>query len=200
MSTTGQGRRGRRPGAPDTKSAILDSARQSFAERGFGGTTIRAVATRAGVDAALVHHYFGSKDDLFLAALHVPLDPRVVLGKALAGERATAAERLLRTFLTIWDDPETQAPMIAVARGMLDPSGGRLASEGFIPVIVRPVVESLAVDRVDERVPLVVTQILGLIMVRYLLRVEPLASWSADQVVACFAPTLERHLSGPLDC
>ena len=76
------GRRGRRPGAPDTRAAILAAARSRFAEHGYAGTTIRAVATDAGVDAALVHHYFGTKDELFLAALELPVDPRQVLASA----------------------------------------------------------------------------------------------------------------------
>src|SRR3954463_9475109 len=82
--------RGRRKGSPDTRSAILAAARTSFARQGFAGTTIRGVASSAGVDAALVHHYFGTKDDLFLAALELPVDPRRVIGPALAGGAAGA--------------------------------------------------------------------------------------------------------------
>src|SRR5918912_3213202 len=98
--------RGRRPGAPDTRATILDAARALFAERGFAGTTIRGVASAAGVDAALVHHYFGTKDDLFLAAMELPVDPRRVLAPALTGDVGAAGERLLRAFLSMWDDPE----------------------------------------------------------------------------------------------
>ena len=78
-------RRGRRPGAPDTRAAVLEAARSAFADKGFAGTTIRSVAAAAGVDAALVHHYFGTKDDLFLAAMELPVDPREVIGPALSG-------------------------------------------------------------------------------------------------------------------
>src|SRR5919204_863212 len=99
-------RRGRRPGAPDTRATILEAARASFAESGFAGTTIRRVASAAGVDAALVHHYFGTKDDLFLAAMELPVDPRQALAPALADGAEGAGERLLRVFLTLWDDPE----------------------------------------------------------------------------------------------
>ena len=98
--------RGRRRGSPDTRSAILAAARSSFAEHGFAGTTIRAVAASAGVDAALVHHYFGTKDELFLAALELPVDPRKLIGPAVAGPVEQAAERFLGVFLSVWDDPD----------------------------------------------------------------------------------------------
>ena len=77
--------RGRRPGAPDTRAAVLVAARASFAEQGYRGTTIRAVASTAGVDPALVHHYFGTKDDLFLAAMELPVDPREVIAHVIVG-------------------------------------------------------------------------------------------------------------------
>jgi AcrR family transcriptional regulator len=99
------GRRGRRPGAPDTRAAILSAARSRFAEHGYAGTTIRAVATDAGVDAALVHHYFGTKDELFLAAIELPVDPRQVLASAMNGGPEGAGERFLTVFLAVWDDP-----------------------------------------------------------------------------------------------
>src|SRR3954469_11292384 len=97
--------RGRRPGAPDTRADILAAARALFADRGFGRTTIRAVASDAGVDPALVHHYFGTKDDLFVASLQLPVDPRERLAPALAGGPDGAAERILRVFLEVWDEP-----------------------------------------------------------------------------------------------
>ncbi len=94
---TARASRGRRPGAPDTRAEVLAAARASFAEKGFRGTTIRAVAAAAGVDPALVHHYFGTKDDLFVAALEIPVDPREILAPVVAAgagrrRRATAAD------------------------------------------------------------------------------------------------------------
>lgn len=191
-------RRGRRPGAPDTRAAILAAARGLFAEHGYAGTTVRAVATTAGVDAALVHHYFGTKQDLFLAALELPVDPRVVLAGAVAEGPDGAGERMLRVFLSVWDDPQLQLPLLGLARGMLDPTGHRLLSEGFIPAVLAPVGVALGIDRPDVRMPLVASQVMGLILVRYLLRVEPVASMPADDVVAIYAPTVQRYLTGPL--
>lgn len=192
------GRRGRRPGTPDTRADILAAARARFADRGFAGTTVRAVAADAGVDAALVHHYFGSKDELFLAALEMPVDPRVVLAPALAGGLDGVAERFLRVFLSVWDDPEVQPSLLAVARGIMDPAGARLLSEGFLPVVIQPLGEALGVDRPEHRMPLVASQVIGLILLRYVLRVEPLASMPPEQLVATYAPTLQRYLSDPL--
>ena len=139
--------RGRRPGAPDTRAEVLAAARASFAEKGFRGTTIRAVAAAAGVDPALVHHYFGTKDDLFLAALEMPVDPRELLAPVMAQGPDGAGERLLRTFLSVWDDPEIQVRLLAVVRSVLDEDGATLLKEGFIPVVVGPILAQLVKDR-----------------------------------------------------
>jgi AcrR family transcriptional regulator len=192
------GRRGRRPGAPDTRAAILSAARSRFAEHGYAGTTIRAVATDAGVDAALVHHYFGTKDELFLAAIELPVDPRQVLASAMNGGPEGAGERFLTVFLAVWDDPELQPALVGVVRAMLDPASSRLLTEGFLPVVVRPLGEALGIDRPEHRMPIVASQVIGVILLRYVLRVEPLASMSSAQVVATYAPTVQRYLTGPL--
>lgn len=192
------GRRGRRPGAPDTRSAILAAARALFAEKGFAATSVRAVAAGAGVDAALVHHYFGTKDDLFVAALELPVDPRVALADVITLGPDGAGERMLRVFLSVWDDPELRLPLLGLARGMLEPSGQRLLSEGFLPAVLQPVGVALGIERPEVRMPIVASQVLGLILVRYILEVEPVASMSADDVVAIYAPTIQRYLTGPL--
>ncbi|MGH3345979.1 MAG: TetR family transcriptional regulator [Nocardioides sp.] len=192
------GRRGRRPGAPDTRAAILAAARSRFADHGFAGTTIRAVAADAGVDGALVHHYFGSKDELFIAAMRLPVDPRDVLAPAIAGGVDGAGERILTAFLSVWDDPEMQPGLIAFARGLMDPSSSRLLTEGFLPVVVRPLADAMGVDRPEHRMPLVASQVIGLILLRYVLRVEPLASMPSEHVVATYAPTIQRYLADPL--
>jgi AcrR family transcriptional regulator len=193
-----RGRRGRRPGAPDTRAAILAAARSRFAEHGYAGTTIRAVATDAGVDAALVHHYFGTKDELFLAALELPVDPRQVLASAIREGPEGAGERFLTAFLSVWDDPELQPALVGVVRAVLDPASSRLLTEGFLPVVMRPVGEALGIDRPERRMPIVASQVVGVILLRYVMRVEPLASMSSEDVVATYAPTIQRYLTGPL--
>src|SRR3954469_25474800 len=126
-------RRGRRPGSPDTRAAILSGARTLFAAHGYAGTSVRAVASAAGVDAALVHHYFGTKDDLFVAALELPIDPREALAPALVGGPEGAGERVLRVFVGVWDDPRNTPVLVAFARSVLGPSAEHLLSEGFLP-------------------------------------------------------------------
>lgn len=200
-SETGAARapRGRRPGAPDTRAAILTAARHRFASAGFSRTSVRSVAAEAGVDPALVHHYFGTKDELFLAALELPVDPRKVLLPAIAaGGIDGAAERMVQAFLSVWDNPELQVRLVAVFRGVLDSDGERLVREGFLPVVLGPIGEALGIDRPELRMPLVASQMLGLIMLRYIIAVEPIASLSPEDVIAIYAPTLQRYLTGEL--
>lgn len=198
MTSEARGR-GRRPGGPDTRGQILDAARESFAERGFSGTTIRAVAASADVDPALVHHYFGSKDDLFLAALAIPVDPRQLVPTVFAEGTVGAAERLLRLFLSVWDDPETRLPLLAVVRSSLTADTPEtLLQQGLLRIVLTPLREALPPHEADRRVNLVISQMIGLVVTRYLLRLEPLASMPADQVVASIAPNLQRYLDGPL--
>jgi AcrR family transcriptional regulator len=197
-STSRAPRRGRRPGAPDTRATILDAARAAFGEKGFAGTTIRAVASSAGVDAALVHHYFGTKDDLFLAAMELPVDPRQFLGPALAGGPEGAGERLLRAFLSLWDDPEVSPVLVGIVRSALQPGGERLLTEGFVPVVLLPAGAALGIDRPETRMPLVISQIAGLILTRYVMELEPIASMPPETVLATYAPVVQHYLTGDL--
>ena len=196
--SAGRGR-GRRPGGPDTRGQILAAARESFAHRGFSGTTIRAVAAEAGVDPALVHHYFGAKDDLFLAALEIPVDPRALVPTVFEAGVDGAGERLLRLFLSVWDDPTTRLPLIALVRSSLVQGAPEtLLQQGILRMVLQPLRAVLPAAEADRRVQLVASQMLGLAMTRYLLALEPLASMSADDLVAWVAPTLQRYLDGPL--
>lgn len=190
--------RGRRPGAPDTRAEVLAAARTSFAEKGFRGTTIRAVAASAGVDPALVHHYFGTKDDLFVAALQIPVDPREILAPVVAAGPDGAGERLLRIFLGVWDDPELQPGLLALARTVLSEDGARLLKEGFVPVVVFPVLGGLVADRPEVRIPLVVSQVVGLIVARYVVALPPMAEMPSEDVVARIGPVIQHYLTGDL--
>jgi AcrR family transcriptional regulator len=191
--------RGRRPGGPDTRGQILGAARRSFADRGFTGTTIRAVAAEAGVDPALVHHYFGSKDDLFLAALAIPVDPRELLPAVLEPGVPGAGERLLRLVLSVWDDPHTRLPLAALVRtSLVEEAPETLLQQGLLRLVLAPLRSALPAPEADRRVQLVASQLIGLVVGRYLLLLEPLASMPAEEVVAWVAPTLQRYLDGPL--
>jgi len=190
--------RGRRPGAPDTRAAIVDAARPLFADLGFSGTSMRKVAAEAGVDPALVHHYFDSKEDLFLASLDVPFDPRMLLAVVAEGGPDGAGERLLTTFFSIWDDEANRLPLLTIARGVLEPGGQRLLRDGFIGVVIVPVVSALGVDQPERRAALLASQIIGLVLTRYVLEVEPLASAPPELLVATYAPVVQRYLTGDL--
>ena len=191
--------RGRRPGGPDTRGQILTAARRSFADKGFAGTTIRGVAGDAGVDPALVHHYFGAKDDLFLAALEIPVDPRTLVPSVFDEGVEAAGERLVRLFLSVWDDPHTRLPLVALVRSSLVQEGPEsLLQQGMLRMVLAPLRAVLPPDEADRRVQLVISQLAGLVVTRYLLELEPLASMPAEDLVAAVAPTLQRYLDGPL--
>jgi len=159
---------------------------------------MRAIASEAGVDPALVHHYFGTKDDLFMAALQLPVDPRELLAPVIAAGADNAAVGLLETFLGVWDDPDNQLAFLSLFRSVLDPPGELLLSQGFVPVVLGPVGQALGIDHPEARMPVVASQVIGLIMCRYVLRIEPLASMAPETVVATYAPTIQRYLTGEL--
>lgn len=194
-------RTGRRPGNQDTREAILDSARKAFAERGFDKASIRAIAAGAGVDPALVHHYFGTKDELFLATVNAPLDPAVIISGAMKGGIDELPERLLRTFLSVWDNPVTGAAALAMVRsGLQHDWSARMLREFLVTRILRRILGGLTIDpaEVPLRGALMASQMIGLVMVRYVVKLEPLASADPETVVASIAPNLRRYLLEPL--
>ncbi len=159
---------------------------------------MRAVAAEAGVDPSLVHHYFGSKHDLFVAALELPVDPRSALLPVTQGGLDGAGERLLRVFLSVWDDDSVRLSLLGLVRGFVDPAGQRLLRDGLFGVILGPLGPALGLDEPQRRVALVASQMVGVVMLRYVLEVEPLASMEAEVLVATYAPTLQRYLADPL--
>lgn len=193
-------RTGRRPGNPDTRDAILTAAREAFAERGFDRASIRAIATSAGVDPALVHHYFGTKDQLFLEAMNVPIDPRELLPQVLAGGPGQVGERLVRTFLRVWDSPAGAAGVALLRSGVSNEWSARLLRELLTTQILRRVLAGLELDPAEAplRVSLVASQVAGMAMMRYIIKLEPLASAPPETVVAAIAPTVQRYVTGDL--
>jgi len=190
---------GRRPGQSGTRDAILAAARLAFATRGYGATSVRAVARAAGVDPSLVLHFFGSKDGLFEAALELPLDPVAIVAGLLAGDLDTLGERVVRTFLGVWDATPGQGPMLAMLRSAVShEDSAAMLRELLLRVILRPVAHGAGGDRPDLRASLLASQVVGLALTRYVLKLAPVASASADDLAPLLGPTLQRYLTGAL--
>jgi AcrR family transcriptional regulator len=188
-------KRGRRSGSPETRETILDAARALFAAQGYDGTTLRAVAERAGVDVALCSYYFGAKADLFAAAMELPVSPVVALSGVLAqaGGRDDLAERLLRTLVGVWDGAGG-GPLAALLRSAASQEELlRGFAEGEILPLLRTAVAGG--EDVELRAAAACSQVVGLVLLRYVLHVEPLASASPDAVVAAVGPALQSYFS-----
>jgi AcrR family transcriptional regulator len=192
-------RSGRRAGASGTREAILAAASALFAERGYEATTIRAVAAQAGVDPALVHHFHGSKEALFAAATRLPYNPAEVIPTLLAQGLEGAGERIVRFLVTTWDDEARRAPLLGLMRSALthDPAGGAIA-EFLRAGVLGPLTRALEGPDAGLRASLVLSQVAGLAVARWLVGVEPLASAPPDVVAAALGPTIQRYLTGPL--
>jgi AcrR family transcriptional regulator len=191
--------RGRRPGGSDTRAAIVAAARARFASHGYDRTRIRDVAEDAGVDPALIHYFFKTKDGLFAAAMQIPLRPTEILGPVVAEGVAGLGERLVRRLLSIWDDPLNRSALLAMLQSASAHPGAAMALREFITrEIVGRIAGAIEADRPELRANLVASQVIGLIAARYVVRVEPLALLDAEEVVPLVAPTLQRYLDGEL--
>jgi AcrR family transcriptional regulator len=190
-------RRGRRAGGGDTRGAILDAARTLFARNGYTATTLRAVARDAGVDPALTLHHFGSKDALFRSAMRFPVDPAAIASAIEGGDRGQVGERLCRYFLRLWEDEATRGSLLTILRSALTHDAAAEMMRGFISeALVGRVAAVLELPDPELRASLVGSQLAGLAMARYLLRIEPLASADTATVTSWVAPTLQRYLTG----
>lgn len=192
-------RTGRRPGDGGAREDILEAALRRFAGHGYRGATIRAIAADAGVDPALVHHYFGTKRELFSAAVELPFEPGELLGELLARDRGELGHRLVRTFLETWDATHDRSPMIALLRSAVsDPEAAEAVRRHLEEEILHPVAAALDRPDAELRAGLAATQMVGLALGRYVLATEPLAGAPRGALVAAVGPTLQRYLLGDL--
>lgn len=193
-------RTGRRPGNPDTRRAILDAARATFAESGFDGSSIRRIAGRAGVDPALVHHYFGTKDDLFMATVELPIDLPAILQRVGAAGRDGLGERLATMILTVWESPAGDGLAGWLRTALADEGRARLLREFVVASVAAPFAAAVGIPEAERerRTGLVMTQVIGLIVGRYLLALEPAAALPPAQVIASVGGTIQHYLTGPL--
>jgi len=190
-------RRGRPRGGSDSRARIIAAAVDDFGEKGYDGATIRSIAARAGVDSALVHHYFGTKADLFAEAVGIPLRPDVDVPGILAGPRDEIGERLIRYVLEAFEQPEVRRRGVMLLRTAI---GSRLTTPllaGFLSrELLSRVAGSLDTDDAELRASLVASQIAGMLIARYVLRLPALAAAPVEELVDRVGPTVQRYLFG----
>lgn len=200
MTTNAQRRRpGRPPGSSDTRERILEVARDLFARNGIDKTSIRSIAAAAGVDAALVHHYFGTKQQLFAAAIHAPINPMDVIGPLREVPVGELGMVLPTVILPIYDS-EIGKGFIATLRALIAGSDA-----GLVRSFLQEIIAAEIGPRVDDppgsgriRVQYVASQLLGVVMARYILELEPFVSLPVEQIAATIGPNLQRYLTGEL--
>lgn len=194
--------RGRRPGGVDTRALIVDAARVEFAEGGYDGTSLRAVARRAGVDPSLVHHYFKGKPELFAAVMEIPVDPAVLIARIVEGPREQVGENLVRTFLSIWDSPEGRPRFQALIRSAVNhDESARMLREFLVREIFGRVVMALSPEGeppadVELRAGLAAAQMVGMAMMRYVVEFPAVVEADHDELAACLGPVLQRYFVG----
>jgi AcrR family transcriptional regulator len=190
-------RTGRRPGAPATRDKILRAARAQFARHGYEGATIRGIATSARVDPKLVLHYFESKDGVFSAAMDFPFDPASAIPALLEPGLEGLGVRLARFFIDVWDSP-AGARAHAIVRSMFTSDSAAALMRDFVKrEVLARVARALDLDRPDVRASLAASQLIGVAILRYVVKIEPLASASPDEVAAWIGPTLQRYFTDP---
>jgi AcrR family transcriptional regulator len=192
-------RSGPRGPEADLRSVILDAARPLFAERGYRDTTMRAVARAAGVDVALVAYYFGNKEGLFAESMNLPVHPQELIGGAFADGIEAAGPRLAEMFLGLFESPTTGPALVGLLRSAVSDESTRKAFGEFVATAILSHYEELMPGPdTQRRVTLVGSQLIGMAMLRFVLRVEPMVERPRDQLVADLGAAVQRHLTGEL--
>ncbi len=191
---------GRRPGNADTRGEIVDAAKRVFAAKGYDGASLRAVAREAGVDPALVHHYFDGKADLFVAAMALPFDPRSVALHTAGPSPASIGGRIIEGFLTMWDQAEgTGSSFASCVAGM---AASPSVADAMREFVAERVWGTTSIEEGDSDSPtrhaLVSSQLMGLAFTRYIMRVPPISTATPAEIARWAGPTLDRYISGPI--
>jgi AcrR family transcriptional regulator len=195
--------RGRRPGGVDTRAAIIDAARSEFAAQGYDATSLRGIARAAGVDPALVHHYFGGKPQVFVEVMSIPVDLASLVGGVVAAPRDQVGEVMVRTFLHVWDAPDGRLRFQALMRSAAShEEAARMLREFLVREVFGKVTAALAAedgpdgpDGVDLRGALAAGQMVGMAMLRYVLEFPAVVEASQEELVAQLAPVLQGYLA-----
>ncbi|MGW6424445.1 TetR/AcrR family transcriptional regulator [Nocardia sp. NPDC055053] len=177
-----------------TRAAILAAARARFATDGYAKATIRAIAADAAIDPSMVMRYFGSKDGLFAAAAQIDLD----LPDLAAADPDTMGELVIRRFLTIWEENDNTVLLILLRSSITDEAVAARFREIFADQVLPAVLRFGTPTDAPRRAALIVTQLLGLALCRYVLRIPPVVDLTPTQIVTDIAPTLQRYLTSTL--
>ena len=208
---TGRRGSGRPAGESFTREAIVESARAQFADHGYRGATIRGIAAAAGVDPALVHHYYGTKEALFAAAMRLPVVPSEVLAAALSGARVRPAEpgigaHLVRTALTLWESAELKDTFLGLIRSAVTNEQASVMLREFISETILSTMARVAGPggqaapaEAEYRAAMVATQMLGLGLTRLVLQLPAVVGASVDELAATVGPAVERYLTGEIE-
>lgn len=189
-------RTGRRPGETDTRGEILRAARTTFGSAGYHGATIRVIAATAGVDPALVHHYFGTKEDLFAASVRLPLRPAEMAEQVMAGGVDEVGVRLATMFFTVWEDPRSRDGLLTMLRGALaTDQGAAVLREFFGSVLVTRIATQVPGGDAPLRMTLVAAHLVGVAVLRYVVEFPELRAASVEELVELVAPRLQEYVA-----
>jgi len=189
-------RPGRPRGKTDTRNVILATARRMFADAGYDKTSVRELAAEAGVDPAMIRHYFGSKAELFRVTMAWPFEPAEIAGRVIGGDRSEIGERLTRVFFEAWEQPDSRAPLLAILRGAATHDESANLVRQFIQgQVYSHIAAGLGEPDAELRIDLAMAQLLGIAYLRHILQVEPIASASVDEIVKRVGPVISRHLT-----
>lgn len=192
-------RTGRRPGPSGTREAIAAAARRQFGELGYERTTIRGIAEEADVDPALVLHFFGSKRELFDSVTALPFELDEALPQIVNGPRSMLGKRLAEWVVGALEEPESRQAITGILRAAVSgPEAAQTARELVTTRVLGPIAEHIDSDQPELRASLVNSQMVGLIIARYIVAAEPLASMNPRALVDAIAPNFQRYLAGPL--
>lgn len=192
-------RTGRRAGDSGTRQAILDAARARFARFGYDGATLRGIAAEAGVDPALVHHFHGTKERLFVAAMRFPVLPSEFLSDVVTADRDRLGEVIVRLVLAIWDDRDARSTALGLFRSAVTQQGAARMLREFVSSTILGLVQRAAgTPNAEFRASLVASQVVGLMFTRFVVELEPIASAGVEEVVAAIGPSIQRYLTGEI--
>ncbi|WP_327409247.1 TetR family transcriptional regulator [Streptomyces sp. NBC_01281] len=184
---------------PATRDRILDAAREEFSERGYEKTSVRGIAKAAGVDSALVHHYFGTKEQVFEVAVEGAMAPALGAPDMIVeGPLDDVGERLTRFFFGVWENPTSRTPLLAIVRSAVNNDTAAAVFRRLVAAqLLRRIAARLDTPDAELRAELAAAQLVGVAMLRYVIKVEPLASADVERIVAGVAPVVQGHLTNP---